>query len=642
MAWSWLASCLIAGGGVVCVLHEAMILRSAARQLFERPGRRGVLALPTVAGILASLKAAMASTSRVYDEERYQLSQTVATNLERKRQEFVNSLMHWVTQFMALRSFLNIVIFLRDKDMRFLTVEQDILHISIFIILIFWQRCPPLTPATVTFQMCFVMIYITGHSVLVRPTRTAVVASAALHVGPRLVFSTTLMRKWLTVLWNILHVVTVVYTYSRLDDNDTCETMNVSILMIGEMFNTVMIIGISEKVRGDLVRSIWSDIENAETKSGSSAAVALLNTVCDASTELDECLVISDDGARLAAMLLHTSGRSLKGVEFLKLLSSDEDRDTFVRRARARADSQNDKNMLADLFHLHIQDNTNNRIEVEVFLVSFASYFKRTKFLVGIREQAVDVVGPQVEVPVKVSFDVSTFEVTWQSSSFDLRGPTGSCEVGRCLRDWMVRCPENDTFFDELRLASGAVEFSNESFSFTSTLVLRDSVKPGAAHVTGHRFLVVSAVCLSFEDNKFEQIRKSTGGDPAAAIDVANVICDGGTSTVDRCRGDVSTEAAKSSDRLANEANGDVTTSDGLDSGRASTQRRIIACMTLDCFKRIRTKRGRGNRQPEPRPEHTSLPTWSLGRSDRLPSTTDLSDEMGSCICSSDSSRLSI
>eukprot|EP00927_Polykrikos_kofoidii_P082521 TRINITY_DN8228_c1_g1_i2.p1 TRINITY_DN8228_c1_g1~~TRINITY_DN8228_c1_g1_i2.p1 ORF type:complete len:543 (+),score=56.25 TRINITY_DN8228_c1_g1_i2:44-1630(+) len=479
---------------------------------------------------------------------------------------------------------------------RWFTPAQDTITVTISLVLIIWQRFPQITDATGSlFFSSVVMILFVGLIVFDGPTHPAIFAiQSAAVFGARFLFCVASMRRRLTIACSTLTFAANTFVLLNLPKVDACVIVSSRHNIVFELLYACLLIFCSEAVRGWVVCHVCDEIEIAETKSGSSAAIALLNTVCDASAQLDEHLVISENAPRLGAMLLHSSSRSLKGVPFPNLLSSQSDRETFANRTRARADVQQQENELADLFHVHIRDNTNNDVEVEVYLVSFAGYCDQAKFLVGIREQAADVVVQQAHVPVRVSFDASTFKVVRRSSSFDLRGPNGSCEAGDCLREWFVTDAVTDEFFYDLQMAVGAVACSGEPFTFTSSVVLQDLVKPGTQYVSGHRFLATCCVRVSLENVKLEHMRGRVRSDLAADIgsEGARSSCDATTHVSDRGSG-LFAEVFRRSDGGADEANDDVAASDDLSTGKASTLPRIIANMELDTISRKRTCRSK-------------------------------------------------
>eukprot|EP00927_Polykrikos_kofoidii_P086147 TRINITY_DN9571_c0_g2_i2.p1 TRINITY_DN9571_c0_g2~~TRINITY_DN9571_c0_g2_i2.p1 ORF type:complete len:569 (+),score=62.77 TRINITY_DN9571_c0_g2_i2:166-1707(+) len=470
--------------------------------------------MPTWAGIRTGLQAAAAFADRGFVDVSALSRETVAAHMIIRREKFV---LWMLPQFIRACWILLTTLIINDlrATNRWMSPEQDLIACVSLMLLVVWQRCPRITRAAgPTIVLSSLMFTCTAWSIACKPTRSALALSSSLSALPRLMISAIFMRARPIIFWNMVHLVGMVLAYlkARQDDN---LVEGLPAFPMFEVNYAVFLIVCPMGFHSVIVHNIRMEIQHAEAKSESSAVMSLLNNVCDASVELDENLVITNDAARLGAVLLHTSGRQLEGVHFSNLLSSAEDREKFVQHARKRAKLQQQESELADLFTAHMRDNTNNDVEVEIFLVSYTSPFGHTKFVVGIREKASDGAVSQPRELVELSFEANTFKVISRSSSFDLRGPNGSCESGDCLRQWLAPCVENEAFFTELELALRAVEHSNEPFSFTSRIVLQNLVKPGTAFVAGHRFLVNCSVHLGFEDVTVEQMDGTDRGDAA-------------------------------------------------------------------------------------------------------------------------------
>eukprot|EP00927_Polykrikos_kofoidii_P008810 TRINITY_DN13682_c0_g1_i2.p1 TRINITY_DN13682_c0_g1~~TRINITY_DN13682_c0_g1_i2.p1 ORF type:complete len:622 (-),score=86.22 TRINITY_DN13682_c0_g1_i2:314-1909(-) len=476
--------------------------------------------------------------------------------------------------------FLGIIYNSFTKTLRWMSLEQDVIFTCIFAVLVIGQRCRWKTRTSWSFFMinslmflCLVM------TICAKPIKSVYSLSSAGLIGPRLLVSATLLKRRPIILWNMMHLIVSSVVYMRINDIEECDYWKLSKLPHIEMIGALLVTGVSEGARRTLVRSIHGEIVSRETKHGRNAAVALLNTVCDASVELNEKLLITADAPRLRAMLLHGSVRSLIGVEFAKFIPAAADRETFVKHARSRDSLLNQEKELADYFHIRIRDSAHNDLEVEIFMVSFQS-FDRTKLLVGIREKPLDAEVLPRDMPMEVSFDASSFEVVSQSSNFDLRGPAKSCECADCLRTWMVQCEQNEVFVHEIQMGVDAVRFSETKLSFESIVVLKDLVKPGTAYVPGHRFFVACSMSLAIEDVMSTEFKQSTSG--VAETDVeANISSS--------CSG----EATKTREQRL--ADGKATclgvASADLVVANAPSQQRVIASMRLNTIKRARSGR---------------------------------------------------
>eukprot|EP00927_Polykrikos_kofoidii_P034908 TRINITY_DN2950_c1_g1_i4.p1 TRINITY_DN2950_c1_g1~~TRINITY_DN2950_c1_g1_i4.p1 ORF type:complete len:571 (-),score=47.64 TRINITY_DN2950_c1_g1_i4:67-1605(-) len=476
--------------------------------------------MPTWGCIRTSLQAAAGRADQEHADASDLSRETIAARMTTMREQLVC----WILPRIIL-GFLIVLGSLITNSLRqtnrWLSQEQDLIIVFGFTLLVFWQRCTRMSRALGPTILLSLLLFISTAWTITAKSRGHLFLCSALSVGPRLVFSVIFMRVRPTICWHVFHFVALLFVYTRVQP-DGDGRVDLPAPPLFELQSTMLLIFCLVGFQRMMVTHIKTEIQFAETKNVSSAVISLLNTVCDASVELDENLAIRSDAARLGAMLLHTSGRGLEGVEFSKLLSSAEDREKFARHACARANMQHQECSLADLFNVHVRDNTNNDVEVEIFLVSYSGFSGRTKFVVGIREKATDAVISQSRELLEVRFEAKTFKVIGRSSSFDLRGPSGSCEPGDCLRQWLPPCETNILFSEDFSMALRAVEHSNESFSFTSTIVLQNLVKPGTAYVAGHRFIAKCSVHLKPEDVAVER-RESTDRGDAAIIGLQDV-----------------------------------------------------------------------------------------------------------------------
>eukprot|EP00927_Polykrikos_kofoidii_P051667 TRINITY_DN45458_c0_g1_i1.p1 TRINITY_DN45458_c0_g1~~TRINITY_DN45458_c0_g1_i1.p1 ORF type:complete len:347 (-),score=50.41 TRINITY_DN45458_c0_g1_i1:43-990(-) len=246
--------------------------------------------------------------------------------------------------------------------------------------------------------------------------------------------------------------------------------------------------------------NIHREMEFTATRSGSHAAAVLLNSVCDATVELDANLCITNESPRLAAMLLHGPGRSLKGSNFTQILSCQDDKDKFVGCLDARAKVVDPTTSMADVIHAKVRDSANNIVETELFVVCFAGYCDQTAYFIGIREHADHPCTPEPQEVQEVKFDASTLDVVSRSSSFELGGETGSCEVGSILGEWLVESTETKQFRFELGLASAAVRSSGQSFSFESSLTMRDVRRQDMVNIPNTCYLVRCVLDVALEE----------------------------------------------------------------------------------------------------------------------------------------------
>eukprot|EP00927_Polykrikos_kofoidii_P067375 TRINITY_DN62870_c0_g1_i1.p1 TRINITY_DN62870_c0_g1~~TRINITY_DN62870_c0_g1_i1.p1 ORF type:complete len:560 (-),score=65.35 TRINITY_DN62870_c0_g1_i1:14-1447(-) len=385
---------------------------------------------------------------------------------------------------------------LTEKD-RWMSIEQDIIVAAFFFISVVWNVWPRLRQGrgmsvwyllATMFSLAWIWFCSTLES-----------------LGFSFVYSTFLQLfsypcgQTLTVMiWSVAHVTLCM-------NSDLVSLVSApAVVLFCDLVIVTFICLNTYRGHDYIVASVRREIEVTVTRSGNCATTTLLTTVCDAVVELDEKLCIVDDSPRLAAMLLHGPGRSLKGENFSKYICNQEEESPFATRVCAQA-CVDQTNTTADVFHVSLQDSSNNIIHCEIFVVSFASYFEKIVHLVGIRENHGDGIISGVcktSQHTHLRFDACSLRVVELSSRFGIGNSTNPCKVGSCLREWIVDCDDSEVCLQELRMAASSVRYSMVPFSFTSALVLRDVSQPGKALVEGACCTLECSMCVELEEGK--------------------------------------------------------------------------------------------------------------------------------------------
>jgi len=130
---------------------------------------------------------------------------------------------------------------------------------------------------------------------------------------------------------------------------------------------------------------IRADIETAATQSEAMASRRLLNTMCDATFELDDKLCITGEAAQLAGMLHLGIHRCLRGTQ-VESFVLQVDRELFRSRITAPVPENQE---MANVFRVRFCDSLSNVIDVEVFHVPLPRPLAGAppRHLVGLRER---------------------------------------------------------------------------------------------------------------------------------------------------------------------------------------------------------------------------------------------------------------
>jgi len=127
---------------------------------------------------------------------------------------------------------------------------------------------------------------------------------------------------------------------------------------------------------------IRADIETAATQSEAMASRRLLNTMCDATFELDDKLCITGEAAQLAGMLHLGIHRCLRGTQ-VESFVLQVDRELFRSRITAPVPENQE---MANVFHVCLCDSLSNSVKVEVYHVPVHCPSAAEHHLVGLKE----------------------------------------------------------------------------------------------------------------------------------------------------------------------------------------------------------------------------------------------------------------
>eukprot|EP00933_Yihiella_yeosuensis_P061070 TRINITY_DN6389_c0_g3_i1.p1 TRINITY_DN6389_c0_g3~~TRINITY_DN6389_c0_g3_i1.p1 ORF type:complete len:653 (-),score=82.83 TRINITY_DN6389_c0_g3_i1:455-2413(-) len=126
-------------------------------------------------------------------------------------------------------------------------------------------------------------------------------------------------------------------------------------------------------------------VEAQSSQTDYRAAFKLLASFCDVVLEIDNNLMITENAPKLASMLLHSLGKSLKGSKITEFIASDTDKEVFQTLLRSTESAG--EAALSHPMQLRMRDSTSTLLEVEVFHTLVQDLdSEKGRFLIGIRE----------------------------------------------------------------------------------------------------------------------------------------------------------------------------------------------------------------------------------------------------------------
>lgn len=115
-----------------------------------------------------------------------------------------------------------------------------------------------------------------------------------------------------------------------------------------------------------------------------SGVSSLLDLMCDAVVDLDQDFRMKEHVPKMAHMLMHGSGRQLRGAKFLDFIGDDEDRTSATA---ALQQSRQHFGRAAGMFKARLRDSMGNLVRVLLYHVPYTSVGGDTHYLVGFREE---------------------------------------------------------------------------------------------------------------------------------------------------------------------------------------------------------------------------------------------------------------
>lgn len=242
-------------------------------------------------------------------------------------------------------------------------------------------RGQPTRRSSEIIMTCWYVIHwgvLMGGVLVADPSRVNVTFHRGAYIVPRLAINLLYLRGGVASCFTIIHCVCQIVVYWQRD----IDTMDVDVFRSEEMYMTGGMVVLTLLWDRLVYRQIHAEIENASTLSEGKASRRLLNTICDATFELDDNLSIAGEAMQLACMLQHGVDRRLQGT-MIEQLVLREDRERFKERITAPVPTDQE---MANVFRVRFCDSLSNVIDVEVFHVPLLRPLAGARHLVGLRE----------------------------------------------------------------------------------------------------------------------------------------------------------------------------------------------------------------------------------------------------------------
>lgn len=306
----------------------------------------------------------------------------VATLLASRQLERARNILLWSTWCVHVLM-LGILSAVVVGNRRWLSPLGEILCVCGYAMVILVNSVPRLLqPGTLDLWYSLVMLLILF---LVSPNNVCREVLPVLSEGLmcfRLLFGFMSLNLPVVMLWNGIYLGVVSYSYFT--QNSECPGLAETNTFLACELMIFVLLGLTlSAAKSSMKSEVRQEIDAVTSRNERSAVAALLNTMSDAVVELDTEHRIVEDVPKLSCLLLHGSGRSLRGIRFDQFLASKEDSKRFSERLSEPLESQRS---MANVLHVKMHDSMNNAIDVEVFHVSFQGLGHSMHHILGVRE----------------------------------------------------------------------------------------------------------------------------------------------------------------------------------------------------------------------------------------------------------------
>eukprot|EP00931_Biecheleriopsis_adriatica_P064822 TRINITY_DN39513_c0_g1_i1.p1 TRINITY_DN39513_c0_g1~~TRINITY_DN39513_c0_g1_i1.p1 ORF type:complete len:525 (-),score=63.49 TRINITY_DN39513_c0_g1_i1:18-1592(-) len=122
-----------------------------------------------------------------------------------------------------------------------------------------------------------------------------------------------------------------------------------------------------------------------QARAEKTACMSLLDMVCDVVVQVTGGLTFVQDSRSFAALLMATSGKTLKGLSFCDFIASEDERDNLKSKLIAVRDSSE---ISVGTCQAILSDSIGSPVRVEIFFVNVPTDDEDGRYLLGIRELA--------------------------------------------------------------------------------------------------------------------------------------------------------------------------------------------------------------------------------------------------------------
>lgn len=204
----------------------------------------------------------------------------------------------------------------------------------------------------------------------------------------RLLFCSFYLHMPSVVCWNLIYLCVLLIVLAQFASQDITLWITCRVFVVTQIWICALIVLFSYASGRTVHQAIRQQLELNCLENSNKATKCLLSMVCDLTINLDEELVITDDTAALAAMLMHHNSNSLEGKKLEELFATAEDVERFKAHLLMRQGGVEQDQSLVTAFHCGLKDASGSIIQVEAFLTMYRAMSAEVRYLVGIREFA--------------------------------------------------------------------------------------------------------------------------------------------------------------------------------------------------------------------------------------------------------------
>jgi len=273
---------------------------------------------------------------------------------------------------------------------RWMTFEQDVIHMLNFILLLIGS-CAPSSIRPSTLSLWYVVLSIELILFCAWSSDEMFLYACLSSYMQRLIYALVPTHTSVVVVMNACQIILLGFVYSQkqVAEQVVAHQFDLTGFVLLEVFCSAICIVLTWSIRASMSAELVRDAKTKSLQKEKSATQRLLALMCDVVVELDRDLRFVEHVAKFSAIFtLSAQHRDLKGAKLCDFMLLDEERERFESLLEDVASSCEDASASSapGAMHATMRASDDSKVRVELFFVTYHDFGESPRFLVGIHE----------------------------------------------------------------------------------------------------------------------------------------------------------------------------------------------------------------------------------------------------------------